>query len=191
MLYFTAMRRQKGFTLIELLIVIAIAAVLAAIGGPAMGTFIKNNRLQSKTHAMMADILEARSEAVTRKKRIVMCRSGDSTAGTPSCGGSANDWGSGGYIMFVDENANSTFDNGTDELLRRGPPADNNVRVMSNAQVNNNLVFRTDGTTDENGGTGQFAVCDDRPDADGVGRRIDVPPHGRPKITTGITDCTP
>lgn len=192
MLNFAAMTRQKGFTLIELLIVIAVAGVLAAIGGPAMQSFIKNNRLQSKTHSIMADILEARSEAVTRRKRVVLCRSGDSTAGSPTCGGSANNWGSGGYLIFVDEDADSVFDGvATEELLRRGPATDHNVTVMSDSTVNNNLVFRSDGSTDEGGGTGQFAICDDRPESEGFGRRLDVPPHGRPKITTGITDCTP
>jgi len=185
------MKRHSGFTIMELLIVVTVAGILAAIGGPAMGTFIKNNRLQSKTHAVMADILFARGESVTRKKRVVMCRSANSAAAPPSCGGTANDYGVGGYIIFVDEDGDSAFDNGTEELLRRGPAASKSVTVMANAQVNNNLVFRPDGSTDESGGTGQFAICDDRPDADGLGRRLDVPPHGRPRIRTGITDCTP
>lgn len=191
MLNFAAMKRRKGFTLIELLVTISVAAVLAAIGGPAMQSFIKNNRLQSKTHSLMADILEARSESVTRRKRIVMCRSADSAAGTPTCGGSANDWGTGGYIIFVDENGNSAFDDGLPNLLRRGPAASNNITVTADSTVNNNLVFRSDGTTDEGGSTGKFAICDDRDESEGHGRRLDVPPHGRPKITTGITDCTP
>ena len=187
------MKRQSGFTIIELLIVVAIAAVLAALGGPAMGTFIKNNRLQSKTHAVMADILFARAEAVNRKIRVVMCRSADAMAATPSCGGNAQDWGTGGYIVFVDNNGNATYENGTDELLRRGAPGTNNVTLRTNGTSNNNLEFNVDGTTRENGGTARFAVCDER----GVnfGRQLDVPPHGRPKITTGsqgdpISSCT-
>ncbi len=184
------MKRETGFTIIELLIVVLIAAVMAAIGGPAMGNFIKNNRLQSKTHAVMADALHARSEAVTRKKNVVMCRSGDSDAASPTCGGSARNWGAGGYIIFVDEDTNFTFGAG-DVLLRRGNRATDQVTLMTNGTADQDIRYSPDGSLNEGGGTAQLAVCDDRPDANGFGRRIDVPPHGRPRIVTGITDCTP
>ncbi len=184
------MKRETGFTIIELLIVVVIAAVVAAIGGPAMGNFIKNNRLQSKTHAVMADVLHARGEAVTRKKSVVMCRSANADSATPTCGGTAPDWGTGGYITFVDEDLSNTFNAG-DLLLRRGAKVSDNVTLMLDGTVDPEIRFSSDGTLNEGGNTAFLAVCDDRPDADGFGRRIDVPPHGRPRIITGITDCTP
>lgn len=184
------MKRQTGFTIIELLIVVAVAAVLAAIGGPAMGNFIKNNRLQSKTHAVMADVLFARSEAVTRKKPVLMCRSGDADAGNPTCGGTTQNWGAGGYLVFVDEDASNGFNAG-DLLLRRGAKATDNVTVMTDATANEDVRFSPDGTLNEAGATAIFAICDNRPAADGFGRRIDIPPHGRPRITLGTNDCTP
>lgn len=184
------MKRETGFTLIELLIVVLVAAVLAALGGPAMGNFIKNNRLQSKTHAVMADILHARGEAVTRKKNVVMCRSANADAATPACGGTVQNWGVGGYIVFVDEDADFAFGAG-DLLLRRGAKASDNVTLMTNATANMDIRFSSDGSLNAGGATAEIAVCDDRPAAQGFGRRIDVPPHGRPKILTGIADCTP
>lgn len=189
-LNFIVMKRETGFTILELLIVVVIAAVMATIGGPAMGNFIKNNRLQSKTHAVMADILHARGEAVTRKKSVVMCRSADSDAGTPTCGGLAQNWGNGGYIIFVDEDASFTFGAG-DLLLRRGSKATDRVTLMTNGTADQDIRFSSDGSLNEGGATAELAVCDDRPDASGFGRRIDIPPHGRPRIVTGITDCTP
>lgn len=184
------MKRETGFTIIELLIVVLVAAVLAAIGGPAMSNFIQNNRLQSKTHAVMSDLLRARGEAVTRKKSVVMCRSANSDAATPTCGGSAQNWGSGGYITFVDEDASFNFNVG-DLLLRRGAKATDGVTLMTNGTADQDIRYSPDGSLNEGGGTVQLAVCDNRPEADGFGRRIDVPPHGRPRIITGITDCTP
>lgn len=184
------MKRETGFTLIELLIVVLVAAVLAALGGPAMGNFIKNNRLQSKTHAVMADILNARGEAVTRKKNVVMCRSADADAATPTCGGTVQNWGNGGYLVFVDEDGDFLFGAG-DLLLRRGAKATDNVTLMTNATANMDIRFSSDGSLNADGGTAEIAVCDDRPVAQGFGRRLDVPPHGRPKILTGIADCTP
>lgn len=184
------MKRQTGFTIIELLIVVAVAAVLAAIGGPAMSSFIKNNKLQSKTHAVMADVLYTRSEAVTRKKSVLMCRSGDSDATSPTCGGTTQNWGVGGYLVFVDEDANNTYGAG-DLLLRRGNKATDNVTVMTDATANQDVRFSPDGTLNEGGATAIFAICDDRPASDGFGRRVDIPPHGRPRITVGTNDCTP
>lgn len=186
----TVMKHETGFTIIELLIVLAIAAVLATIGGPAMANFIKENRLQSKTHAVMADILHARSEAATRKKNVVMCRSADSDAATPSCGGSTQDWGTGGYITFVDEDVNFTFSTG-DLLLRRGAKATDDVTLLTNGTANNDIRYSPEGSLNEGGSTARFAICDDRPDSSGFGRRIDIPPHGRPRIISGISDCTP
>ncbi len=189
-LNFTVMKRETGFTIIELLIVVVVAAVLAAIGAPSMGNFIKNNRLQSKTHAVMADVLNARGEAVTRKKNIVMCRSANSDAASPTCGGTAQNWGSGGYITFVDEDADFDFGAG-DLLLRRGAKATDQVTLMTNSTANADIRYSSDGVLNQGGATAQLAVCDDRPEADGFGRRIDIPAHGRPKIITGIVDCTP
>lgn len=184
------MKRETGFTILELLIVVLIAAVMAAIGGPAMGNFIKNNRLQSKTHAVMADVLHARAEAVTRKKSVVMCRSADSDAATPTCGGSTRNWGDGGYIIFVDEDASLDFNAG-DLLLRRGAKTSDNVTLMLDGTVDPEIRFSSDGTLNEGGNTAMLAVCDDRPEADGFGRRIEILPHGRPRIIAGITNCEP
>ncbi len=184
------MKREIGFTIIELLIVVLIASVLAVIGGPAMSSFVKNNRLQSKTHAVMSDVLRARSEAVTRKKTVVMCRSADADAASPVCGGSGQNWGKDGYIIFVDEDLSDDFNAG-DVLLRRGAKATDNVTLMLDGTVDPEIRFSSDGSLNEGGNTAMLAVCDDRPEADGLGRRIDIPPHGRPRIITGITDCTP
>jgi type IV fimbrial biogenesis protein FimT len=186
----TPVKHENGFTIIELLIVLVIAAVLATIGGPAMGNFIKDNRLQSKTHALLADILHARSEAATRKKSVVMCRSADSDAATPTCGGSAQNWGSGGYITFVDEDVDFSFSAG-DLLLRRGAKATGDVTVLTNSTANNDIRYSPEGLLNEGGSTARIAVCDDRPESYGFGRRIDIPPHGRPRIIAGIGDCTP
>ncbi len=62
---------------------------------------------------------------------------------------------------------------------------------MGDATANADIRYSPDGSLNEGGATARLAVCDDRPAADGFGRRIDIPPHGRPRIVTGIPDCTP
>jgi type IV fimbrial biogenesis protein FimT len=180
------MKRHSGFTIIELLIVVVIAGVIAAIGAPAMGTFIKNNRLQSKTHAVMADLLYARGEAVTRRKQVVLCRSSNPTADPPSCQGGGQSWKQ-GYIMFIVEDADTDYDDGVDELLRVADKASSKIELRSDTDTDEKLVYKTDGTINSGGLTAKFAICDDR--GESSGRQLEVPPHGRPKIVAPVASC--
>ena len=131
---------------------------------PSMGTFVRNNRLQSEAFALLRTMHFARSEAVKRKTRVVMCRSANPTAATPTCGGNSYTWTS-GYLVFASGDGNNTYD-----------PANDSTS-------NNNLEYNSDGTTNEGGGTARFAVCDGR--GGDVGRQIDVSPVGRPALNQG------
>lgn len=55
---------QKGFSLLELLIVIAIIALLGAIGSGYYRGFIKNIELQSVSKALMGDLKHIRSKSM-------------------------------------------------------------------------------------------------------------------------------
>lgn len=56
--------RPRGFTLIELLVAITLVAVLLALGLPAMGTYIQNNKIASAASNYAAGLQTARAEAV-------------------------------------------------------------------------------------------------------------------------------
>jgi type IV fimbrial biogenesis protein FimT len=180
--YFAAMRKMQGFTLTELVVVLLIAAVLAAIGAPGLGQFIANNRIRGELFDLLGDINFARSEAVTRRTRVVMCRSPDSTLAVPSCGGTANVWTT-GYLIFASGDTNNTYEAANDTLIRRGLPLTDDVTITTNATSNRNLEFNPDGSTNETGGTAAFYVCDSR--GDDFGRQISVFPHGRPEVFVG------
>jgi type IV fimbrial biogenesis protein FimT len=169
----------RGFSTVELIIVLSISAVLMTLAAPSMGTFVRNNRLQAEALSLMRTIHFARSEAVKRRTRVVLCRSANPTAGTPSCGGTAYNWST-GFLVFASGDTNNTYQAGTDELLRVGRPAGNSLTVVTNATSNNNLEYNSDGTTNEGGGTAIFAVCDKR--GGDYGRQIEVPPVGRPAL---------
>ncbi len=178
--------RQRGFTLNELLLAIAVGAVLVGLAIPAFTTLTKNNRLVTETNTLIGHINLARSEAIKRNVPTALCRSADPNVANPTCGGTANTWTT-GWIVFVDDDDDGTFDGDLSKLLRRWVPS-GNVTIRSSTRVNANLQITRRGGTNENGESGAFAICDDR----GVtnGRQINVGPVGRPSLEKPPSDCT-
>jgi type IV fimbrial biogenesis protein FimT len=178
----------NGFTFIELMIVMTMVAVMAAIALPNLGQFIANNRLKSQMYDMLESINIARSEAVKRKVKTVMCRSADPTATTPACGGTANTWTT-GWIVYAKGDANDAYNSATDTIIGIGNAADDTVNIMSNGSGNSYLVYKPDGSLNE-AGTVVYAICDDR--GESHGKQISIALVGRASITSNpITDCTP
>ena len=180
-----------GISIVELIVSLAVVSILATTGVPAFSNFIQSNRLSESAFDVFGTINLARTEAVKRRTRVVLCRSGNPYAGTPKCGGSANTWTS-GWLVFASGDGNSTYEEATDTLLEFGSVDSPNVAVMTNSVSNKNLEYNADGTTNEDGKTASFAVCDKRGGT--YGRQINIPPHGRPKLVRGDSansiDCT-
>lgn len=180
-----------GISIVELVVSLAVVSILMTTGVPAFSSFIQSNRLSESSFDMLATINLARTEAVKRRTRVVLCRSADPTLTTPSCGGSTNTWTT-GWLIFASGDNNSTYEAGTDTLLGMGLVDSASLTIITNSTSNKNLEYNSDGTTNEGGGTARFAVCDKRGGAHG--RQINVPPHGRPKFVKGNSaspiDCT-
>ncbi len=102
---------QKGFTLVELLITLAVGAVLLGTAVPSLTSMIINNRLTAQANDFVGALQFARSEALRRARYITLCSSTDGAACATS-----TDWQT-GYIVFVDNDGDATFDIG-DEILR-------------------------------------------------------------------------
>jgi len=174
----------NGFTFIELMIVMTMVAVMAAIALPNIGQFIANNRLKSQMYSMLESINIARSEAVKRKVKTVMCRTTNFTA----CGGTANTWTT-GWIVYAKGDTADAYNSATDTIIGIGNAADSTVTVMSNGSGDAYLVYKPDGTLDE---TSQiiYAICDVR--GESYGKQISIKLVGRAALTSNpITDCTP
>ena len=90
------MKQQKhnemGFTLVELIVTMAIAAIILTQAVPSFSTMISNNRLTTQTNDLVADINLARSEAIKRGLRVILCRTANPNAVAATCGGTANTW---------------------------------------------------------------------------------------------------
>lgn len=182
---------QAGFTLVELMMTLVIAGIIATQAVPSFGKMIARNRLVTQTNDLVADIHLARSEAVTRGARVILCRSADPRATTPSCSGTTQTWTT-GWLLYAESDGTAGFlASGGDTLIRIGQPAHSSITIKTNATSNNNLEYNADGTTNEGGNTAVFAICD----TDGgttTGRQININGVGRPRLTSGsISSCTP
>ena len=184
-------KNTRGFTLPELMITLGVIAIVLSTAVPGVSSMLKDNSLANQLNSVVTHLHYARAEAAKRDVRVILCRSANPDATTPSCGGNTKVWES-GYIIFADDgnNSNNVYNSATDTLLIRGQPATSGVRMRTNWTWNNNLEFNPDGSTNESGSTAVMAVCDDR----GIenGRTIKVGANGIPRMyADNIATCYP
>ena len=183
--------RPRGFTLVELAITLAIAGILLGVAVPNMRTFIQNARLVTYTNDLIGDLNFAKSEAAKRSARVVICKSADPRAATPTCT-TAGTWAT-GRILFVDagvgtppvyNNSFSTADG--DLLLRLRDPLETEGNTLTATQtptvaaVNFVTFTKLGNTTIDLGQQAAFSICDERGSA--VGRRVLVGTNGRANL---------
>ena len=114
----TPRKPSAGFTLTELLVVVAIIAILLALGIPSYKSVTVQDRMASEIGDFTNDVELARSAAVKQGVPVTICASATPTAAAPACNGV--NWST-GWIVFTDvaSPANQTYSaTGGDTLLR-------------------------------------------------------------------------
>lgn len=120
--------RSNGFTLLELMLTITVGAILVGIAVPSFSDIIRNNRLTAASNDLLRSSQLARSEAVKRQARVVLCASSNAMADQPTCSYSAfSQW-----IVFVDADGDWTVDNGSTE-----PVLDRHAALAASVTVRN------------------------------------------------------
>ena len=172
-----ARKASRGFTLIELLIVIAVLAVLVGVGVPSLKSMVRSVELSSASNDLLAGFLMARSEAIKRHSRVVICKSSDGVVCAASGG-----WEQ-GWLVFHDANNNGMREEG-EAIMQRQQALSGNLRVTGNLTVARYISYAPNGATKLVGGgfqAGTITLCNHSADS-GPARQIILSSAGRPRV---------
>lgn len=174
-----------GFTLIELLVVVALVVILQSLAAPAFSAMVNSMRMTTAVNSLFSSLLLARSEAIKRNSRAVVCKSvtGDACIKT---GGWEQGW-----IVFHDANNNAALDAG-EAILSREQAVLQPLLLTGNGPVISYVSYTSMGTTSYTSGAfqaGRLTVCPEsatRVDA----RQIVISSAGRPRtVKTTVAQC--
>lgn len=146
-------RPSQGHTLTELISTLAIGAIIVSMAVPSFATLLQSNRLTTSINTLAASLNYARSEAVKRNQRIVVCK------GNVETGCDKNRQWHDGWIVFADLNGDKTI--GEDEPLLWTQDALPPQQTLSwNAFSSSNYaIYYPSGRASSNG---TFTFCDER-----------------------------
>lgn len=169
---------QSAFTLVELLATLAIAGIIAVSAAPSLQNLLMDNRMATRVNDFMTHLSLARSEAIHRGARVVLCPSADQQ----NCARHSV-WHE-GWIVFVDDNSDRKHE--SDETILRLQSAENDSLTIKSG-AHQPIVFQPQGSS---GGTNDtFTFCDAR--GPSKARAIVLSNSGRPRIAHHKRDGTP
>ncbi len=169
------MKKNSGFTILELVITAALAAIIFAVAIPSMTTFTQNDRLTTNINQLIGHLAYARSESVKMNAQVAICVSLNSASCT---GGNWQD----GWIVYVDQDANNSFDAG-ETILRTQQALGGGNQIT--ASMGNQIVYDNRGFAGQ-GSAGTMQLCDNR--TGNHGKTLTISNTGRVRVQDG-TAC--
>lgn len=169
--------KHAGATLMELMVVLAIAAILTTVAIPGFASLARSTRLSGATNDILASLHLARSEAIKRNARTVVCVSADGLACAAGGG-----WHQ-GWLIFHDVNNNAALDAG-EAVIQTRQALHDSIRLTGNSTVANYISYSPSGGTKSMSGAFQastLTVCNVA-DASGAARRVVISSTGRPRV---------
>lgn len=139
-------KRNQGFTLIELMIVLALLAIVLALSAPSMMRLVRGAQVQAEIQRLQLALNLARSEAVSRNSRVVLCPSRYLSSGELSCSGDFSN----GWLVFSDGSNPEQFEAQEDELIRAFEALPDGYRITNRSGLNpvvSQLTYYPDGAT--------------------------------------------
>jgi type IV fimbrial biogenesis protein FimT len=176
-------RHALGATMTEMMVVTGISGIIAMIAAPSMSRVVDSMRLSSASNAFVTSLYHARSEAIKRKSRVVMCKSSDGIA-CSDVGGWEQGW-----IVFHDANNNATHES-SEHLIRHDVQVAGKLRLSGNQNVSRYVSFTPTGTTKLVGGgfqAGTVTVCRESAESTNA-RQIILNAIGRPRVDKAAVD---
>lgn len=133
---------QRGFTLIELLVTISVAAILLGIAVPSFNYIIQSNRASTTANRLLSTLMLARSEAIQRNQRVVVCIV---QSGSDACNTSSTSWET-GVMVFADADADGVRDSG-EAIIQVERPFAKQTSITGNSNVQRTVSFNAGGRT--------------------------------------------
>jgi type IV fimbrial biogenesis protein FimT len=178
-------RAARGFTLVELMVTVSIAAILGVIAAPSIRSMLANGQMKSHSSALQESLMLARSEAIKRGARVVVCKSADQA----SCATSGA-WHQ-GWIVFLDANDSATVNTG-EAILHKVAGFGSPFVLQATGNVTDYVSYSNTGAAkviaSQNFQAGVFTLCrQDSADA----RQIEIFPTGRLSVRAEpVETCT-
>lgn len=174
---------SDGVTLIETMVTVTIAAIVLAIGAPALGDLVATNRMYGTVNDLVTSLHLARTEAVKRGGPAIFCASDTWNTAIPACGGASL---ADGWIVFADIDNNGVVDLPGDVLQTHA-----SVHSSITVTAPTNVIFGSVGTATPGGI--DLRVCDTRGNRDtgggiSAGRRVQLSQTGRPRVLSKTSD---
>jgi type IV fimbrial biogenesis protein FimT len=126
--------------MVETLVVLAIAAVLVAMAVPPFVSMRGELALRQASYDLYVSLLLARSEAIKRNARVVVCKSADAERCALTGG-----WER-GWIVFLDAN-NDALHQPAEALISQQQRKLLKMQITGNGNVRNYVSFTATGTT--------------------------------------------
>lgn len=175
----------QGFSLIELLVVLAVMAVFTAQAVPSLITLVSNLQVCSTANALAQGLSLARSEAIKRNARVVICKSRSGRMCEPTAS-----WRD-GWLIFLDSDNDGQVGQG-DVVIRQQAGLAHGMVVDTNGPVANYVSYTSLGTSRYTSGgfqAGKFTVCQQSAEAT-VAQDIHLGSTGRARVMErGISRC--
>lgn len=149
---------SRGFTMIELMVVVAVVALLLAIGVPSFRSTIANHRATAATNEVLTSLRVARSEAIKTARYVTVCKSADGA----TCGDGAVQWED-GWIVFVNTGAGAPGDvDAGDQIIRIYPQLPGDLTLRPIGVLDDFLSYRPTGSagTSVQNLSGTLTLCD-------------------------------
>lgn len=169
----------RGWTLVESMVVLSIVAVMAAWALPSFLSAIQQTRLAAATHEFMSAISLARSEAIKRNARTVLC-----VAVSESGCASTGHWNQ-GWLLFEDVNSNGSLDT-SENIIRYQSALHADLVIKGNKPVEKYISYLGSGRSHTLTGAmqlGTVSICY-RTSIEVGGHAIVLNAVGRPRVST-------
>jgi len=146
---------QEGSSVVEWLVVIAVSAILFAVGLPQLTRFTHTSKTSGYSNDLLNDIWYARSEAIKQNTYVILCASADGISCVTS--GSWNQ----GWLVYADHNGNNLRD-ASETVLRSHSAIDAGWAVSGNTPVRRHVRYGPNGETSAPNGAfqaGTISIC--------------------------------